>query len=300
MLSLEALAFPNEFIYYEKLVELLDPNDELYDYFTKKSGHTRNNNTDENHETLVDIINKIQSFKEIESLSLLKDIKDSFDRLNVSDFDKLKANFALKQEVQEVSTSVSVSIENWLDWFSNLRKVDFDDYLTLAKFGADEWTHPSDAERKIYAEQLYNIINEALSESRIAACLTDSMPYIVKWLSEDPEFPSLHFKDIYAGLITVLTLSDEIKNKNSHGSVQNLTTAMLSFNLKSSSYEHLLQDLNELIGDGIGLNQVYWILDLIEELYAHPTPSSDIRSNFLHKVSTKIHGVYQRLTRANC
>ena len=298
LLVLEALAVPEDFQYYQELLALIDPEDPLYRYFSEEFANKEMPSEDEIHQTINVLVQKLRNYKEIDSLSLFNSIRDSFDSLSQEEMNTLSLHHGLQNEVVPENQKSSFSANNWLDWFARLNEPSYDNFLEQARKGADEWEIPSAAERGKYAELMYSTINSALSETLTAYRLTDSMPYLVKWLSEDPEFPNFQFKEIYAGLIAVLTLSEEIRTKQTYGSVQILTVAMLSFNLNTSSYEYLLQDLNDLIGDGIGLNQVYWVLDLIEELYTHPAPSNDARSNFLHNVGAKVQGIYPRLNRA--
>lgn len=298
LLVLEALAAPKDFRYYQELLALIDQKDPLYRYISEEYAKEVKPSKEEIHQTINVLVKKLRNYKEIDSLSLFNSIRDCFDSLSKEEFDALSSHHALQSGLAQENQKSSFSANNWLDWFARLNDASYDNFLDQARMGANEWEIPSAAERGRYAELMYSTINDALSETLTAHRLTDSMPYLVKWLSEDPEYPSFHFKEIYAGLIAVLTLSEEIRTKQTYGSVQILTVAMLSFNLNTSSYEYLLQDLNDLIGDGIGLNQVYWVLDLIEELYTHPAPSNDARTNFLHSVGSKIQAVYPRLNRA--
>jgi hypothetical protein len=58
----------------------------------------------------------------------------------------------------------------------------------------------------------------------------------------------------------------------------------------------LIADVEELAGEGFGVDMIYWVLEIIEDFMRASTPAADARETFLHGTLSRIAPIYGRLT----
>ena len=58
----------------------------------------------------------------------------------------------------------------------------------------------------------------------------------------------------------------------------------------------MIVDVEELAGEGFGVDMVYWMLEIIEDFMRASTPAADARETFLHGALSRIAPIYARLT----
>ena len=58
-----------------------------------------------------------------------------------------------------------------------------------------------------------------------------------------------------------------------------------------------MADVDEIAGDGFGVDMIYWVLDLVESFMDAGTPDVGAREVFLHRILARVVPLYGRLTR---
>ncbi len=75
-----------------------------------------------------------------------------------------------------------------------------------------------------------------------------------------------------------------------------MVSAVLSAGLDVKAYRALIADVEELAGDGFGLEMVYWVLEIIEDFMRASTPAAEARETFLHGALSRMAPIYARLS----
>jgi hypothetical protein len=100
---------------------------------------------------------------------------------------------------------------------------------------------------------------------------------------------------IYGSLLTLFALGPA-RGSGIYESSQILVRALLNTGVNAKAYEALIADVEELAGEGFGVEMVYWILEITEEFMRTSAPDADARESFLHGVVARIAPIYGRLT----
>jgi hypothetical protein len=79
-------------------------------------------------------------------------------------------------------------------------------------------------------------------------------------------------------------------------SSQILVSALLAAGLDVKAYRALIADVEELAGEGFGLDMVYWVLEIIEDFMRASTPAAEARETFLYGALSRIAPIYARLS----
>ncbi len=88
---------------------------------------------------------------------------------------------------------------------------------------------------------------------------------------------------IYANLLTLFALGSA-RGSGTYEPSQILLSALLSAGLDVKAYRALIADVEELAGEGFGLDMVYWVLEIIEDFMRASIPAAEARETFLHGV----------------
>ena len=76
-----------------------------------------------------------------------------------------------------------------------------------------------------------------------------------------------------------------------------LVEALLAAGLDQRAYRDLIADIDEIAGDGFGVDIIDWVLELVEIFMSAATPDAIARETFLHRILARIVPIYARLTR---
>ena len=79
-------------------------------------------------------------------------------------------------------------------------------------------------------------------------------------------------------------------------SSQILVSAVLSVGFDLKACRALIADVEELAGEGFGLEMVYWVLEIIEDFMRASTPAAEAREIFLHGALSRMAPIYARLS----
>ena len=225
-------------------------------------------------------------------------MQNAFAKLTSIERDRINEIISIHTDFEKVNLEENLDPENWVDWFERLSEPDYTDYARDARSGATEWPELYiNDQNMVY--KVYDAINIAIDDPISSERIIECLPFFVKWMESDEEiFSDPSMTSIFSGLLTLLALRPNQSSLEILGSSQILVSALLNIGVDKDAYVQLLSDLDDISGDGIGASQVYWLLELVEELYQHSSPDSNVRSNFFHKVAAKIKSVYNRLTQA--
>ena len=61
-----------------------------------------------------------------------------------------------------------------------------------------------------------------------------------------------------------------------------MVSALLANGLDAKAYRALIADVEELAGDGFGVDTVYWVLEIVEDFMRASTPVAQAREVFLN------------------
>lgn len=184
---------------------------------------------------------------------------------------------------------------SWVEWLSLTGQPRFVDALKLAQRGKDEWPIESIASDPVAVTSLVAAIERAQQEHLSSERTAQALPYLVAWLQRDSQFPRPLMAPFYAKLLTLFAL-ESARSSEIYGSSQILIFALLSTGLDRKGYSNLIADVEEIAGDGFGVDMIYWLLDVVEAFMNAPTPSADAREKFLHGILARILPIEARLT----
>lgn len=218
--------------------------------------------------------------------------------LSKQELRNLKLAEPFKSVLREFASNDDLPVvgpSNWVEWFQRAGDPDFDDALEVARQGKDEWPigdHEADAASiRKFAEALERVHADPLAGARAA----DALPLVVAWLRRDPEYPRPAFAAIYSLLLTLFALSHR-RGRRIYESSGLLVGALLATGLSDKAYRDLLGDVDELLGEGIGTESLYWLLDVLEDTLSFPASSAGTRESFWLNSLAKIQPLRSRLT----
>ena len=250
-------------------------------------------------DTSTGIVAVQQALTRADSEETLASIRDAFAKIeNLDENSKrelLKAEqFRSLWQSMVVATGDVTPPTGWIDWLSKLSDPQFTAvYSTLDK-AVVEW--PVEAlidsvEISTLAKAISNVPDTNPAISRLA----DSLPKLVAWSVADSNFPRAALLPLYDALFYHLVVGAR-RAGGVLDSAAVLIRAMLGIGLSSGQYELLLNDCMELTGDGVGTRNVYWLLDVVEEVMANQTPSTAHRQKFLAEVYGRLISVRLNLS----
>lgn len=97
-------------------------------------------------------------------------------------------------------------------------------------------------------------------------------------------------------MLTLFALGSA-RGATTYESSQILIEGLLASGLDQKAYRDLIADINEIAGDGFGVDMVFWVLELVESFMNAATPDASARETFLHGILARTAPVYGRLTR---
>jgi len=138
-------------------------------------------------------------------------------------------------------------------------------------------------------------LEKAQSDDLACERIIHALPFLVAWLQRDSDFPRAAMVPIYANLLSLFALGSA-RGNSTYESSQVLVSALLSTGLDLKTYQALIADVEELGGDGFGVDMVYWVLEIIEDFMRASTPAAEARTAFLHGALSHIAPIYARLS----
>ena len=183
---------------------------------------------------------------------------------------------------------------NWNEWFQRLPNPAFKSSFSILERAVVEWPAYSIVDPvaiHLFADDLNRVPYALPSNERLA----DALPLLVGWISEDPQFPRASMMPVYEGLLLRLVLGSR-RGSPIFESSSILIRALLTLGMSSATYGTLLDDCLDLLGSGLGVRNVYWISDILEETINNQAPDASKREAFWHQTYMRLYPLFAYLT----
>jgi hypothetical protein len=198
------------------------------------------------------------------------------------------------ETVEEVAPCNEVP-GSWTGWLASAADPNFTTALSLAQRGMDEWPPAEALADPTDVKRLTAALEAAQEDPLAAERSSQALPFMVGWLKRDVDFPRSTATPVYSSLLTLLALGPS-RGRRIYESSQVLVEALLGVGLDARKYRDLLDDIDELIGSGLGVEMVYWLLEIIEDLYRYASPAADAREALIHKILARLVPITARLS----
>ncbi|MEH6792180.1 protein DpdD [Parasphingorhabdus sp.] len=233
----------------------------------------------------------------IDSLDLLAEAMAAMARLDPDELALLRETMPFRPIVESTDEFANVvPPTNWIDWLERVPEPAFSNALDVASRGKDEWEINAAAGDPVAVRALVAALEKVQTDDLAAERSTQALPYIVAWLQRDVEFPRAALSPIYGGLLTLFALGSARGSKIYESSLV-LIEALLGSGLDQKAYGELIADIDEIAGDGFGVDMIYWVVEIVESLMSTAAPDAGVRDAFLHRILARIVPIYGRLTR---
>lgn len=233
----------------------------------------------------------------VDSLDLLSDAMAALERLNPDELALLRETMPFRPIVQAAEGEArTVPPDSWIAWLGRVDHPDFTNALEIARQGKDEWPIGASAADPVAVRALVAALEAVQNDDLAAERTTQALPYLVAWLQRDEAFPRPALSPVYSGLLTLFALGSA-RGAAIYESSQVLVEALLGSGLDAKLYYELIADIDEIAGEGFGVDMIYWVLELVEGFMNAATPDAQARENFLHRILARIMPIYGRLTR---
>jgi hypothetical protein len=232
----------------------------------------------------------------IDSNDVLADAMAALARLSPEDLAVLHETMPFRAIVRQTDAlSTGAPPTSWITWLERVSDPAFSNALDVARRGKDEWEIGVSAGDPIAVGALVNALNQVQGNDVAAERTTQALPYLVAWLQRDPEFPRAALSPLFSGLLTLFALGSA-RGTTIYESSQVLINALLSSGLDQKAYRDLIADVNEVAGEGFGVDMIYWVLEIVEAFMSAATPDAGARETFLHSILSRITPIQARLT----
>ncbi len=184
---------------------------------------------------------------------------------------------------------------SWATWLARSSDPDFVNALDLARMGADEWSMGGNAADPAEVGLLLDGLDAAQANPLAAERTSQALPFLVAALRRDPAFPNPAMMPVYSSLLTLLALGSA-RGASIYGSSLVLVDALLSVGTDAGRYRDLIADVDEIAGQGFGVDMAYWILELIELFMRSAAPDAAERERLVHSILARLESIRHRLS----
>ncbi len=212
------------------------------------------------------------------------------ERVHLNDAEPFRSTLRVADDAGDIVLPTS-----WTDWLARAADSSFTTALDVARQGKDEWSIEAGVGDPVAVQALASALDLAQNDDLAAERTSQALPFLVAWLQRDPEFPRASMTAIYESLLTLFALSPA-RGRSTYESTQILVGAQLTAGLDAKAYQALIADVEELAGEGFGVEMVYWALEITEEFMRTSAPDANARESFLHGILARIAPIYARLT----
>ncbi|MBO9376961.1 hypothetical protein GG804_09290 [Sphingomonas histidinilytica] len=233
----------------------------------------------------------------VDSIDLLADAMAAMARLSPDELALLRETMPFRPIVQATDELANIAPPtSWIAWLDRAGDPAFANALDIARRGKDEWEIGASTGDPVAVRALVAALEKVQGDELAAGRTTQALPYLVAWLQRDDEFPRAALSPIYGGLLTLFALGSA-RGATIYESSQVLVEGLLASGLGQKAYRDLIADIDEIAGDGFGVDMIYWVLELVESFMNAATPDASARETFLHRILARIVPIYGRLTR---
>ncbi|MET3793443.1 protein DpdD [Aquamicrobium terrae] len=233
----------------------------------------------------------------VDSIDLLTGAMAAIARLSSDELALLRETMPFRPMVQATDELASITPPtSWIAWLDRASDPAFTNALDFARRGKDEWEIGASVGDPVAVRALVAALEKVQGDELAGDRTTQALPYLVAWLQRDAEFPRAALSPIYGRLLTLFALGSA-RGATIYESSQVLVEALLAAGLDQKAYHDLIADIDEIAGDGFGVDMVYWVLGLVESFMNAAAPDASARETFLHRILARIVPIYGRLTR---
>lgn len=234
---------------------------------------------------------------EIDSNDLVADAKALIARLSEDEIEVLRETMPFRPILSAVIEPSSKDLPtSWIAWLERVADPAFTTALDVARRGQEEWEIGASTADPVNVEALVEALDSALSNALSSDRTLQALPHFVAWLKRDPDFPRSTMSPIYSSLLTLVALGSS-RGREVYQSSQVLIEALLTVGVSHQAYKDLITDIEEIAGDGFGVNMVYWALEIVDSFMNAATPDTSARDAMLHRTLARITPIYGRLTK---
>ncbi|UZF90652.1 protein DpdD [Bosea sp. NBC_00550] len=232
----------------------------------------------------------------VDSIDLLADAMAAMARLSPDELALLRETMPFRPIVHVTDEFANIAPPtSWIAWLDRAADPTFADALDIARRGKDEWEIGASTGDPAAVRALVAALEKAQGDDLAADRTTQALPYLVAWLQRDAEFPRAALSPVYGRLLTLFALGTA-RGATIYESSQVLVEALLASGVDQKSYRDLIADIDEISGDGFGVDMIYWVLELVESFMNAAAPDASARETFLHRILARIVPIYARLT----
>lgn len=232
----------------------------------------------------------------VDSIDLLAAAMAAMARLSPDELASLREALPFRPIVQATDELASKAPPtSWIAWLDRAADPTFTNALDIARRGKDEWEISASAGDPIAVSNLLAALEKVQGDQLAADRTTHALPYLVAWLQRDDQFPRATLSPIYSELLTLLALGSA-RGATIYESSHVLVEGLLTAGLDQKAYRDLIADIDEIAGNGFGVDMIYWILALVESILGSATPDAEAREAFLHQVVARIVPIVSRLS----
>lgn len=232
----------------------------------------------------------------VNSIDVLAEARAAMERLSPDDLALLRETMPFRSIVQATDELTDILLpRSWIAWLDRAADPNFANALDIARQGKDEWEIGTSQCDPVAVGAFVAALEKAQGDELAADRTTQALPYLVAWLLRDDDFPRTALSPIYRQLLTLFALGSA-RGATIYESCQVLVEGLLASGLDQKAYGDMIADIEEIAGDGFGVDMVYWVLEFVESLMNAATPDASARETFLHRVLSRIVPIYGRLT----
>lgn len=233
----------------------------------------------------------------IDSVDLLADAIAAMARLDPGELALLREAMPFRSIVQAVDDYANSALPtSWVSWLEHAAHPTFVDALEVARRGKDEWAIGASTADPVAVSALVAALEKAQDDPLAAERTAQALPYLVAWLQRDEDFPRAALSPVYGGVLTLIAL-DNARGATIYESSQILVEALVAAGLTRKAYHDLIADIDEIAGDGFGVDTIYWVLGVVESFMNAASPDAAAREAFLHRILARLAPILGRLTR---
>jgi hypothetical protein len=233
----------------------------------------------------------------VESVEALASVLSSLRKLSADEMDRLRQAEPFRSLLHSLADEESKPElpASWTEWLAAVINPDFTNALEIARHGKDEWAIDAATADPVAVENLVAALDGAQNIEIAAQRTSQALPFIVAWLRRDSSFPRPALVPVYANLLTLFALASA-RGRSIYKSSQILISALLTSGLDARAYRALIADVDELAGEGFGVDMIYWMLEIIEDFMRAGAPDAEARHTFLQGALSRMTPLFIRLS----
>jgi len=184
---------------------------------------------------------------------------------------------------------------SWAAWLARASDPSFTNALELSRLGVEEWSIADETKDSTDVRVLLSALGAAQADDLAAQRTFQALPFFVAAVRRDPNFPSTGLAPVYSSLLTLLALGAS-RGGAVYESSQILIEGLLVVGLNARDYRSLIADVEELAGEGFGVDMIFWALDVIEAFMRNAAPDASAREALMNRVLVRTSAIRTRLS----